>query len=68
MINEFKISVFLAIIFFFLNARMYYMAVLKKIPGTLEYDMPNEKGLAISAFILAIGFLLINFLVTNNYI
>jgi hypothetical protein len=68
MISEIKISVFIAIVFFFLNTRMFYATVLKKIPGTLEYDIPNEKGLAVSSFVMAIAFLLISVLVSNNFI
>lgn len=56
------------LVFFMLSTRMFYSTVLKKIPNTLDYDIPNEKGLLVSAVLLALAYLLIHFLVQSNFI
>ncbi len=63
-----KVAFFLALIYFILVSRVFNQYILKRIPGTLDYDMITEKGAAVSAVFLALAFLLINFLVAEELI
>lgn len=63
-----KVALFLMIVYFFLSSKMFNIYFLKKIPGAIEYDSPTEKGIMIGAVFMALGFLLIEFLVKSELI
>ncbi len=65
---EFKIALFIMIIYFFLLSKMFNNFFLKKIPGAIEYETPTEKGILIGAFFMATSYLAVDFLVKSELI
>lgn len=63
-----RVAIFLAIAFFFISSRMFNETILKKIPGAVSYDAPTDKGLIIGAIIIAVVFIIINFLVNAEWL
>jgi len=60
MSKSFRVAIFIFLGFFLFSSKMFIQTFLRNIPGALEYEAPSEKGLFISAFLMAVYFLLIN--------
>lgn len=63
-----RIAIFLFIIYYVLASQLYIRTVLSKIPGALMYDQLSDKGLLVNASLMAILYILVDFLVKKNII
>jgi len=63
-----RTAIFLMIGYFIITSRLFIQTFFKKIPGTLDYEMLSIKGNFIAAFLLALYYILIDFLISHKLI
>jgi hypothetical protein len=68
MSKKIKVSIFLAIAFFFISSRMFNEVILKKIPGALSYDSPTDKGHIAGAILIGLIYIMVSFAVDAEWL